>query len=826
MSTEARRASVPPRPDVPPHPGVPPRPATPPRPAQPPTAPTDLESAGQAAAEPPRRDPARRATPAAEPREPAAPPRTPTGRPRQQAERESTIGAHPGPAGAKTTAQGEPTSGDDFPASGDRLPSSGDGFPSAGDGFLSSEDGLPSAGVRFPSAGTDSSPSRTAPRFTDLRAQHTDAMTPPPPPASARFPDIPPQPARPAPAPRRDDGGTPPRADERPATPHTPRPAPPHDFRRAPRPTRPVTRPASSEDSRPAGPGGAAAAPRAGTAAPRPTDGEATGPAGPDGSPPTGTAGARPSGGGLPRPAGPEGSLPGGTATPAGPRRADSDSSRPAGQRVSRPAGPGSSRPADSNGSRPADSDSGDLFSAGSGAYPSGSGSSRPAAAGDFFSAGAGTRPVVPPPPSRPAGPPPSRPADPPPPSRPADPPPSSRPAGSTGDPSAAAGSASAADSAWSPLPRSWVPAPGRTRRETEAEGAGGGLRGDSQAGPVGPAVTDDGPAWSPGAAVRQPGFAVPPVPAAPPVPPVPKAPQRTDGGPGVASGPDPSLSWSAPMAPGGTLGATRPVVTFARPEGYRDMPGIFGRRGRVVAAAVCVVLGMGLIGGAVTGSWLVGDSADAAERSTYTTAGGLWHNVPVDQLFPPTVDGQGAGPGGADRTWTRIAVAPDGGCADAFDPLLLKTLAPVGCQRLLRATYTDATQSYVTTVGLLFTTADAAAMRALDTRFTKEKLADRADLMPRPYAVKGTVAAAFGDKQRAAWTVSVLTDAPVVVYAVSGWADGRVVDTPQSAPAATAAGATTAPAQAGLGNEAQGLADRIERGLRKTAVTPTEQPS
>ncbi|WP_307167528.1 hypothetical protein [Streptomyces rishiriensis] len=279
-------------------------------------------------------------------------------------------------------------------------------------------------------------------------------------------------------------------------------------------------------------------------------------------------------------------------------------------------------------------------------------------------------------------------------------------------------------------------------------------------------------------------------------------------------------------MTPGGAPGATRPVVTFARPEGYGDTHRTFGRRGRVAAAAACVVLGLGLIGGAVTGSWLIGDSADAAERSTYTTAGGLWHNVPVDQLFPPTVDGQGAGPGGADRTWTRIAVAPDGDCADALDPLLLKVLAPVGCRRLLRATYTDATESYVTTVGLLFTTADAAAMRSLDTRFTKEKLAERTDLMPRPYAAKDTVAAAFGDKQRAAWTVSVLTDAPVVVYSVSGWADGRVVDTPQPAPAATAAGATTAPAQAGLGNEAQGLADRIERGLRKTAVTPSEPPS
>nr|WP_079665185.1 hypothetical protein [Streptomyces sp. 3214.6] len=279
-------------------------------------------------------------------------------------------------------------------------------------------------------------------------------------------------------------------------------------------------------------------------------------------------------------------------------------------------------------------------------------------------------------------------------------------------------------------------------------------------------------------------------------------------------------------MTPGATPGATRPVVTFARPEGYGDTPRILGRRGRTAAAAACVVLGLGLIGGAVTGSWLVGDSEDGADHSTYVTAGGLWHNVPVDQLFPPTVDGQGAGPGGADRTWTRIAVAPDSTCADAFDPLLQQVLAPVGCARLLRATYTDATQSYVTTVGLLFTKADAAAMRSLGSRFAKEGLTRRTDLMPRPYAAKGTAAAAFGDKQRAAWTVSVLTDAPVVVYAVSGWADGRTVDTPQPAPEATATGATTAPAQAGLGNEAQGLADRIERGLRKTAVTPTEQPS
>ncbi|MGY6020938.1 hypothetical protein [Streptomyces spinosirectus] len=295
-------------------------------------------------------------------------------------------------------------------------------------------------------------------------------------------------------------------------------------------------------------------------------------------------------------------------------------------------------------------------------------------------------------------------------------------------------------------------------------------------------------------------------------------------------AGPDPALSWSAPSAPGRTPGPRRPVVSFGEPEGYdgqaRPRPLGLRVRPRTAAAGVCLVLGLGLIGGAVTGSWLVGGGDDGGAPDTYAAAGTLWHSVPVDKLFPPTVQGTGAGPGGADRTWTRVAVAPDTGCKNAFDPLLHKALAPAGCRRLLRATYTDATQSFVTTVGLMFTKADAASMDALARRFQNEGLGTRTDLMPRPYAVKGTAAARFGPGQRASWTISVLTDAPVVVYAVSGWADGRTVDTPVPAEQATQSGAAPAPAQAGLGNEAQGLADRIERSLRKDVTSPTEKPS
>ncbi|MER6632014.1 hypothetical protein ABT301_28000 [Streptomyces sp. NPDC000987] len=354
---------------------------------------------------------------------------------------------------------------------------------------------------------------------------------------------------------------------------------------------------------------------------------------------------------------------------------------------------------------------------------------------------------------------------------------------------------------------------------------------------PAGGTAVPPRPSRDPAASPRVEDAVVPP-PSRRPVP----SPRGTDGRAGVAReapaagvpgraddvrpAPDPSLSWSAPV-PG--VGGT--VVSFAVPEGYdaqgRPRPLAGHLRTRAVAVAACVVLGLGLIGGALTGSWLVGDPGDSGARDTFAAAGGLWHSISVDRLFPPVVAGRGAGPGGADRSWTRIAVAPDGGCAQAFDPLLRKALAPVGCRRLLRATYTDATQSHVTTVGLLFTKADAAGMASLATRFRNEGLDRRTDLMPRPYAAPDTAAARFGVRQRASWTVSVLTDAPVVVYAVSGWADGRTVDNPLPAGEAMQSGSTAAVAQSGLGHEARGLADRIERALRKDVRgSATEAPS
>ncbi|GDY57931.1 hypothetical protein SVIO_085540 [Streptomyces violaceusniger] len=301
-----------------------------------------------------------------------------------------------------------------------------------------------------------------------------------------------------------------------------------------------------------------------------------------------------------------------------------------------------------------------------------------------------------------------------------------------------------------------------------------------------------------------------------------------TAGAPGTGVPPQPSAP-PRPSAPPGT-GASARTGASPRTGGLFGDLGPGGRRrppSRTAAAAASLVLGLGLLGGAAAGSWL-GDDPDAppSTADTYAHARSAWHSVPVDDLFPRTLRGKGQGPGGADRVWTRIAVAPDSSCGGGFDPLLAKALAPVGCKRLVRATYTDATSTSVTTVGVLITTSGPTGMRALRQRFVAEKLDERTDLMPRTYAAEGTAAAGFGDDQRASWRIRILTDAPAVVYTVTGFADGREVTDPQSAGEATQRGATSAPAQSGLGNDARGIADAIEAGFRRALATYPETTS
>ncbi|MCX5379322.1 hypothetical protein [Streptomyces sp. NBC_00091] len=233
---------------------------------------------------------------------------------------------------------------------------------------------------------------------------------------------------------------------------------------------------------------------------------------------------------------------------------------------------------------------------------------------------------------------------------------------------------------------------------------------------------------------------------------------------------------------------------------------------GRIPAATLCALLGTGLLAGAATTAW---SEHRASHRplphdAAYRKAASLWRSAPVDSLLPPVLDGPGAGPGGADRSWTRIALAPDADCAAALPADWRTALAATGCTRVLRATYTDSTRSSLITVGLVFTPADAAAMGALRDRLG----------VPPAYE--------YADARRAAWTATVAADAPAVVYAVSAFADGRTLDAPVPAEEAARQGATGIVAEAGLGHAAKGAAGRVERALATLAAPPaaTRPPS
>ncbi|MFD5104596.1 hypothetical protein [Streptomyces cinereoruber] len=291
----------------------------------------------------------------------------------------------------------------------------------------------------------------------------------------------------------------------------------------------------------------------------------------------------------------------------------------------------------------------------------------------------------------------------------------------------------------------------------------------------------------------------------------------------------------AAPPAPARPAPAAFVPAPYGRTTGYAPPPEalvetttrlrpVRDRRsaGRTAAAAACAVLGFGLIGGALAGVWLAAsEPGKPAEPVGYAEARELWHNAPVDALFPRTLPGPGAGPGAADRTWTRIVVAPDAPCSPAvLAKGLLTAVEPLGCERVLRATYTDATASSVITVGLVFTRADATAQRTLGEGLTARLGQD----VPPALSGPSTVAARFGDRQRASWWTSAPADLPVVVTAVSGFADGRAVDAPQPADKATAKGRTDAVAQSGLGHEAKGITERLERLLRTTATTAAKE--
>jgi len=117
----------------------------------------------------------------------------------------------------------------------------------------------------------------------------------------------------------------------------------------------------------------------------------------------------------------------------------------------------------------------------------------------------------------------------------------------------------------------------------------------------------------------------------------------------------------------------------------------------------------------------------------------------------------------------SRLGIAPQGNCSTDVTAAAARVLAAGRCIAVLRATYADASQSMVVTLGVAvlpdITLASVTWRRLME--------ADRGlALSVEPFPVPGTEAARFHDRQRqlsvAVW------DGPYVVMSVAAFTDGR----------------------------------------------------
>jgi hypothetical protein len=151
----------------------------------------------------------------------------------------------------------------------------------------------------------------------------------------------------------------------------------------------------------------------------------------------------------------------------------------------------------------------------------------------------------------------------------------------------------------------------------------------------------------------------------------------------------------------------------------------------------------------------------------------GRWRTLPAGKIFPASVSYQlpaYALSSGSELPLaaSRVGISPQTSCAGGSDPQAAPVLSAGGCVAILRATYTDATDSMLVTVGVAVMP-DAAAAKAAATR-----LADGGGPSPgvRPASFPYTLASGFGDPQRQlSWTIST---GPYLIMSTVGYADGR----------------------------------------------------
>ena len=162
---------------------------------------------------------------------------------------------------------------------------------------------------------------------------------------------------------------------------------------------------------------------------------------------------------------------------------------------------------------------------------------------------------------------------------------------------------------------------------------------------------------------------------------------------------------------------------------------------------------------------------------------GSRWQQLTAGQIFPASIPYQLSAAVLQDATplnldALRIGVAPQSGCGTGVaTSAAAAVLRRDGCQAVLRATYEDATRSYIMTVGVAVLPSDAAAAEAgrslSQPRLTAARSAETGRLAAGILVVRyhGTAAAMFDYSRQI--SASFAKGPYLVMYAV-GYADSR----------------------------------------------------
>ncbi|GII93055.1 hypothetical protein Ssi02_32860 [Sinosporangium siamense] len=179
----------------------------------------------------------------------------------------------------------------------------------------------------------------------------------------------------------------------------------------------------------------------------------------------------------------------------------------------------------------------------------------------------------------------------------------------------------------------------------------------------------------------------------------------------------------------------------------------------------ICAVVA-GVAAGAAGTELTRGPSTDELRRASAEEVARRWWVWPAGRIFPETL-AYSAEQGGEEQA-ARVGISPDTRCASALDRALRTALAKAGCQGVLRATYLDALQGVLVTVGVVAFPNEHAAVRA------RAALPHSGKPSPglRALAFPGTVSDRFTSQGRQAG--SVRQAGPYVVLTTAGQIDGR----------------------------------------------------